>query len=48
MNASRRISLASGVLPEFDALTVARSAAATGYTDAGFMVRPDRTRGFRS
>jgi len=41
MNASRRISLASGVLPEFDALTVARSAAATGYTDAGFMVRPD-------
>ncbi len=38
---SRRISLASGVLPEFDALTVARSAVAAGYTDAGLMVRAD-------
>jgi sugar phosphate isomerase/epimerase len=37
---TRRISLASGVLPEFDALTVAQTAQATGYTDAGLMVRP--------
>ena len=37
----RRISLASGVLPEHDALTVARTAAAAGYSDAGLMVRPE-------
>lgn len=37
----RRISLASGVLPECDAITVAQSALAAGYTDAGLMVRPD-------
>ena len=38
----QRISLASGVLPEFDAVTVAAAAAATGYSDAGLMVRPDQ------
>ncbi len=38
---TRRISLASGVLPEHDAVTVAQTAAAAGYTDAGLMVRPD-------
>jgi len=38
---TRRISLASGVLPEFDAVTVARAAVAAGYSDAGLMVRPD-------
>ncbi len=38
---TRRISLASGVLPEFDALTVAQAAVAAGYSDAGLMVRPD-------
>ena len=37
----RRISLASGVLPEHDAVTVARTAAAAGYSDAGLMVRPE-------
>jgi len=37
----RRISLASGVLPEHDALTVARAAVAAGYSDAGLMVRAD-------
>ena len=40
----RRISLASGVLPEHDALTVTAAAAAAGYTDAGLMVRPDTWR----
>lgn len=38
---NRRISLASGVLPEHDAVTVARAAVAAGYSDAGLMVRPD-------
>ncbi len=38
----RRISLASGMLPEFDALTVAETALAVGYSDAGIMVRPDQ------
>ena len=37
----RRISLASGVLPEYDPLTVAQAAVAAGYTDAGLMIRPD-------
>ncbi len=37
----RRISLASGVLPEFDAPTVAQCARQAGYSDAGLMVRPD-------
>jgi sugar phosphate isomerase/epimerase len=37
----RRISLASGVLPEHDALTVAQAAAGAGYSDAGLMVRPE-------
>ncbi len=37
----RRISLASGVLPEHGAITVARAAAAAGYSDAGLMVRPE-------
>jgi len=41
MKQGRRISLASGVLPEFDAFTLARAAASAGYSDAGFMVRPD-------
>jgi len=36
---NRRLSLASGVLPEFDALTLAQAAAAAGYSDMGFMVR---------
>jgi sugar phosphate isomerase/epimerase len=38
---NRRISLASGVLPEHDALTVAQAAVAAGYSDAGLMIRPD-------
>ncbi len=37
----RRISLAAGVLPEHDALTVTRAAIAAGYSDAGLMIRPD-------
>lgn len=40
-NPSRRISLASGVLPEFDPVTVARAAVVAGYSDAGLMVRAD-------
>ena len=41
---TRRISLASGVLPEQDALTVTRTAIAAGYSDAGLMIRPDTWR----
>jgi len=41
---ARRISLASGVLPEFDAVTVALAAVAAGYSDAGLMVRPGQWR----
>ncbi len=38
---NRRISLASGVLPEFSPLVVAQSAVDAGYSDAGLMVRPE-------
>ena len=38
----RRISLAAGVLPEFDPITIARCAAQSGFSDAGVMVRPDQ------
>ncbi len=41
MSADRRISLASGVLPEHTAPVVARAAIAAGYSDAGLMIRPD-------
>ena len=40
----RRIGLASGVLPEHTGLTVAQTALACGYSDAGVMVRPENWR----